>query len=90
MIQIYYQNERGKMRGQSYGMELADMPELQTGGSMTGQNRTYITKEIGKLLSEIWRIKGLVEQEYGPLHPMTKKLGSMHADAQALLQERQG
>jgi hypothetical protein len=28
----------------------------------------YITKEIGKLLSEIWRIKGLVEQEYGLQH----------------------
>ena len=26
---------------------------------MTEQNRKYITKEIGKLLSEIWRIKGL-------------------------------
>jgi hypothetical protein len=25
---------------------------------MSEQNRKYITKEIGKLLSEIWRIKG--------------------------------
>jgi len=25
---------------------------------MTEQNRKYITKEIGKLLSETWRIKG--------------------------------
>jgi hypothetical protein len=33
---------------------------------MTEQNRKYVTKEIGKLLSEIWRIKGLAEQEYGP------------------------
>jgi hypothetical protein len=55
---------------------------------MTEQNRNYIKKEIGKLLSEIWRIKGLSEQEYGPLHPITKKLKSMHADAQALLQEK--
>ena len=31
---------------------------------MTEQNRRYVTKEIGKLLSEIWRIKGLAEQEY--------------------------
>jgi hypothetical protein len=53
---------------------------------MTEQNRNYIRKEIGKLLSEIWRIKGLSEQEYGPQHPITKKLGSMH-DAYALLQE---
>ncbi len=28
---------------------------------MTEQNRRYVTKEIGKLLSEIWRIKGLAE-----------------------------
>jgi hypothetical protein len=55
---------------------------------VTEQNRKYVTKEIGKLLSEIWRIKGLAEQEYGPQHPITKKLASMHADAQALLQEK--
>ncbi len=54
---------------------------------MTEQNRKYIQKEIGKLLSEIWRIKGLAEQEYGPQHPVTKKLVSMHADAQGLLLE---
>jgi hypothetical protein len=55
---------------------------------MTEQNRNYIKKEIGKLLSDIWRIKGLAEQEYGPQHPITKKLGNMHADVQALLQEK--
>ena len=54
---------------------------------MTEQNRKYIQREIGKLLSEIWRIKGLAEQEYGPQHPITKKLGSMHADVQKLLRE---
>ena len=54
---------------------------------MTEQNRKYIQKEIGKLLSEIWRIKGLAEQEYGLKHPITKKLVSMHAEVQALLQE---
>lgn len=54
---------------------------------MTEQNRIYIKKEIGKLLSDIWRIKGLSEQEFGPKHPITKKLSSMHVDAQALLQE---
>jgi hypothetical protein len=57
---------------------------------MTEQNRKYITKEIGKLLSDIWRIKGLAEQEYGPQHPITKRLSSMHADVQALLQEKHG
>jgi len=57
---------------------------------MTEQNRKYVTKEIGKLLSEIWRIKGLAEQEYGSQHPITKKLSSMHADAQELLQEKSG
>jgi len=57
---------------------------------MTEQNRKYVTKEIGKLLSDIWRIKGLAEQEYGPQHPITKKLSRMHADAQALLQEKSG
>ena len=57
---------------------------------MTAQNRRYVTKEIGKLLSEIWQIKGLAEQEYGPQHPITKKLGSMHADAQGLLQKKTG
>jgi len=55
---------------------------------MTEQNRRYVNKEIGKLLSEIWRIKGLAEQEYGPQHPITKKLASMHGDVQVLLQER--
>ena len=54
---------------------------------MTEQNRNYIKKEIGKLLSDIWRIKGLSEQEYGSGHPITKKLISMHGDAQALLRE---
>ena len=57
---------------------------------MTEQNRKYITKEIGKLLSEIWRIKGLAEQEYGPQHPITKKLSGIHADLQELLQEKSG
>ena len=57
---------------------------------MTEQNRNYIRKEIGKLLSDIWRIKGLSEQEYGLQHPITKKLSSMHADADALLQEISG
>ena len=54
---------------------------------MTEQNRRYVTKEIGKLLSEIWRIKGLAGQEYGLEHPITKKLASMHEDAQKLLRE---
>lgn len=57
---------------------------------MTEQNRNYINKEIGKLLSEIWRIKGMAEQEYGPQHSITKKLSSMHVDAQLLLQGKQG
>src|SRR5512137_2362147 len=39
---------------------------------MTKQNRRHVIKEIGKLLSEIWRIKGLAEQEYGPRHPIAK------------------
>jgi hypothetical protein len=55
---------------------------------MTEQNRNYIRKEIGKLLSDIWRIKGLSEQEYGLQHPITKKLGSMHADAEELIREK--
>jgi len=55
---------------------------------MTEQNRNYIKKEIGKLLSEIWRIKGLAEQEYGPKHPITKKLSSMHADVEELMKEK--
>ena len=57
---------------------------------MTEQNRNYVKKEVGKLLSEIWRIKGLAEQEYGPQHPITKKLSIMHADLQELLQEKSG
>ena len=52
---------------------------------MTEQNRNYIRKEIGNHAR--WRIKGLSEQEYGSNHPITKKLISMHGDAQALLQE---
>jgi hypothetical protein len=55
---------------------------------MTEQNRKYVQKEIGKLLSEIWRIKGLSEQEYGLQHPITKKLINMNADVQTLLQEK--
>jgi len=54
---------------------------------MTEQNQKYIQKEIGKLLSEIWLIKGLAEQEYGSQNPVTKKLVSMHADVQTLLQQ---
>ena len=57
---------------------------------MTEQNRRYVQKEIGRLLSEIWRVKGLAEQEYGPQHPITKKLAGMHEDAQELLQENAG
>jgi len=57
---------------------------------MTEQNRNYVKKEIGKLLSEIWRIKGLAEQEYGSQHPITKKLSRMHEEAQELLQEKSG
>lgn len=47
-------------------------------------------KEIGKLLADIWRIKALAEQEFGPSHPVTRKLASMHADAQVLLQDNLG
>ena len=54
---------------------------------MTEQNRRYVNKEIGKLLSEVWRVKSLAEQENGPQHPITKKLAGMHADVQALLKE---
>lgn len=54
---------------------------------MTDQNRKYITKEIGKLLSETWRIKGLAEQDYGPQHPISKKLAGLHEDLQNLLRE---
>jgi hypothetical protein len=45
-------------------------------------------KEIGRLLSEIWRIKGLAEQEYGPQDRITKKLAGMHVEAQELLEEK--
>jgi hypothetical protein len=55
---------------------------------MIEQNRKYIKKEIGKLLSEIWRIKESAEQEYGQQHPITRKLASMHADADELRQEK--
>ena len=61
--------------------------QFQNGDLMTEQNRKYIQKEIGKLLSEIWRIKGLAEQEYDLQHPITKKLVGMHADVQTLLQQ---
>ena len=54
---------------------------------MTEQNRKYIIKEIGKLLSETWRIKGLAEQEYGTQHPITKKLAGLHEEIQKLLRE---
>jgi len=57
-------------------------------GFMTEQNRKYVQKKIGKLLSEIWRIKGLAEQEYGQQHPITKKLTEMHVGVQTLLQEK--
>jgi len=73
MVPIYYHTKKVKCDG----------IEGPRGAArhMTEQNLNYITKEIGKLLSEIWRIKGLAEQEYGPQHPITKKLASMHADA---------
>jgi hypothetical protein len=34
--------------------------------------------------------RGWQSRSKGPKHPITKKLGSMHADAQELLQERTG
>ena len=45
-------------------------------------------KEIGKLLSEIWRIKGLSEQEYDSNLPITKELSSMHEQTQELMQHK--
>ena len=53
------------------------------------QNRRYITKEIGKLLSDIWRIKMLAEQEYGQEHQITRKLSRLHEDVQAMLNDRE-
>ena len=75
-----FQVEGGKEKGK---MKEEDRPAI----AMTEQNRRYVTKEIGKLLSEIWRVKGLAEQEYGQQNPITKKLASMHEDAQKLLRE---
>jgi len=40
---------------------------------MTEQNRKYVTKEIGKLLSEIWRIKGLEELADGPRSTLSQR-----------------
>ena len=54
---------------------------------MTEQNRRYVNKEIGRLLSESWRVKSLAEQEYGPQPPINQKLASMHADAKKPLQD---
>jgi hypothetical protein len=54
---------------------------------MTERNRKYIKKEIGRILSEIWQIKELAEQEYGPQHQITGKLSKLHTDTQKLLQE---
>jgi len=45
-------------------------------------------KEIGKLLADIWQIKAMAEQEYGPNHHLTKKLQNMHSEAQSLLHEK--
>jgi hypothetical protein len=50
---------------------------------MTEQNRE-VRNERDRQAS----FRYLAEQEYGPQHPITKKLASMHADAQALLQEK--
>ena len=70
------------------GWSRSRIPDVQE--FMTEQNRNYVKKEIGKLLSDIWRIKGLAEQEYGLQHPITKRLSRMHTDAQELLQEKSG
>lgn len=70
------------------GMTLTDLHGCKLVSSWPKKNRNYIKKEIGKLLSEIWRIKGLSEQEYGSNHPITKKLGIIREEAQALLQEK--
>jgi len=35
-------------------------------------------------------MSGWLSLEYGPLHPITRKLAGMHADAQALLQKKHG
>ena len=76
--------------GDFKGGHWRNISELQAGEFMSEQNRKYIMKEVGKLLFGIWRIKGQSEHEYGPQYPITKKLSNMHADAQALLQEKQG
>jgi hypothetical protein len=49
--------------------------------TMTEQNRRYLIEEIGKLLSDFWRIKELADQDYGPQHIINKKLANMHEDA---------
>jgi hypothetical protein len=46
--------------------------ELGVERHIAKQNHKHVIKEIGKHLSEIWRIKGLAEHEYGPHHPITK------------------
>jgi hypothetical protein len=47
---------------------------------------TDAAKVIGRHLYGIRAAKGLAEQEYGPRHPITRKPGRMHEDAQSLLQ----
>jgi hypothetical protein len=55
---------------------------------MTEQNKRYILKEIGRLLLDIWRIKELAEQEYGPQDAIARRLAGMHRDLVQLLQEK--
>ena len=55
--------------GQGWRSKAEVLPELHAGGFMTDQNRKYITKEIGKLLSEIWWIKGLAKPGVWPAAP---------------------
>jgi hypothetical protein len=42
---------------------------------MTEQNRKYVKKEIGKLLSGIWRIKGLAKPGVRPAAPNHQEAG---------------
>ena len=65
------------MKGAFWKMELQK--------NITEQNRRYVIKEIGQTPVRDLRIKGLVEQEWGPQQPTTKKLARMHEEAQKIL-----
>jgi hypothetical protein len=65
-------------RSCGFSLSAPTLPSEEKTAAEVVETATFaFSRPVGKLLSEIWRIKGLSEQEYGPNHPITKMLSCM-------------